>query len=100
MPGGSDRVTWVLETEAFPHTDAALERAAIEAGERVIRWDDAWWSTEEWPKLTDTTVIFHGSLGNAERIRAKLPWRPGAYCAVDSFRCSAWYPRAANWLLH
>jgi ATP-grasp domain, R2K clade family 3 len=93
-------VAWVLEAEAFPRTHAALERAIIEAGQRVIRWDDEWWSTERWPALAGATVIFHGSLGNADKVRRTLPWRPGAYCAVDSFRCSAWYPRTAAWLIH
>ncbi len=44
-------------------------------------------------------MVFHGSLGNADRVRRELPWRPGSYCATDRFRCSAWYPGAERWLL-
>ena len=52
------------------------------------------------PRLAETRVVFHGSLGNAARITQELPWRPGAFCATDRFRCSAWYPDAKPWLLH
>jgi hypothetical protein len=100
MSGEIDPIVWVLEAAAFPRSHAPLEQAAREAGHRVLLWDDEWWSTEGWPRLAGATVIFHGSLGNAERIRATIPWHPGAYCASDAFHCSAWYPRAAAWLLH
>jgi hypothetical protein len=100
MSAKESQVAWVLEAEAFPRTHDPLEKAAVDAGQRVIRWDDEWWSTQRWPLLADGPVVFHGSLGNAERVRTTLPWKPGAYCDVDSFRCSAWYPRAAAWLLH
>jgi hypothetical protein len=93
-------VTWVLEREVFPMSHAPLEEAVTTAGQRVVLWDDEWWSTQHWPLLTGVPVVFHGSLANAEKIRNKLPWRPGAYCDVDAFRCSSWYPRAAEWLLH
>ena len=100
MHGEEIGVAWVLEAEAFPRSNDTLEQAVVRAGQRVIRWDDEWWSTERWPLLADTAVIFHGSLGNADKVPRTLPWQPGAYCAVDSFRCSAWYPRTADWLLH
>jgi ATP-grasp domain, R2K clade family 3 len=100
MSAEQSRIAWVLEAEAFPRSHEPLEKAIVDAGQRVIRWDDEWWSTERWPLLAETAVIFHGSLGNAQKVRQTLPWKPGAYCAVDSFRCSAWYPGAADWLIH
>lgn len=96
----SAHAVWVLESDAFPHRDANLLAALGAGGHRVIQWDDAWWTVGDHPRLADTPVIFHGSLGNAARIRAELPWRPGAWCDVPAFHCSFWYPRAAEWLLH
>jgi hypothetical protein len=77
-----------------------MRDAVLAAGHEAIAWSDDGWSDGRWPRLADRRVIFHGSLGNAARIRATLPWRPGAWCDVAAFHCSAWYPRARPWLLH
>jgi len=92
--------TWVLESPAFSTGHATLLPALAGAGDPTIQWDDAWWTTGEYPALSATPVVFHGSLGNAARIRAELPWRPGAFCDVPAFHCYAWYPRAKEWLVH
>jgi len=93
-------VTWVLESSAFPNGHATLTPALAAAGHRVVAWDDGWWSSGDWPRIADGPVVFHGSLGNAARIRDAQPWRPGAFCDVQAFACSAWYPRARDWLVH
>ena len=93
-------LTWVLEAEVFPESHEAMRSAVLEAGHDVILWNDEWFVTGRWPRLPDRTVIFHGSLGNAHRIRTEFPWRPGAYCNAPAFHCTAWYPRAQPWLLH
>ena len=93
-------VTWVLEAEAFPESHEAMRAAVLGAGHELVLWKDEWWVTGRWPRLADQSVIFHGSLGNADRIRTELPWRPGAYCDTPAFHCTAWYPRAQRWLLH
>jgi hypothetical protein len=90
-------MTWVLEPHVFTGGDP-IRPAASAAGHRVIDWSDDWWSDSVRPQLTGA-VLFHGSLGNADRIPRELPWRPGAYCRTESFYCSAWYPAAAEWLL-
>lgn len=100
MPTDGMRVTWVLESQAFPRSHAALVDAIHRANHQLVQWDDEWWSSEGWPALAGSAVVFHGSLGNADRIRRTLPWQPGAYCDADAFRCSTWYPRARQWLLH
>jgi hypothetical protein len=92
--------TWVLEAEVFPESHEAMEAAVRDAGHDVVLWQDEWWMTGRWPRLSEQSVIFHGSLGNADRIHRELPWRPGAYCDSPAFHCSAWYPRAEPWLLH
>jgi hypothetical protein len=91
-------MTWILEGDVFARGDP-IRLAARVAGHRVIEWTDRWWIDSAPPRLTEP-VVFHGSLGNADRIRRELLWRPGAYCRVEHFHCSAWYPAAAQWLLH
>jgi len=93
-------VSWVLEPDVFPTRYSAIVEAVGRAGHAVIRWKDDWWSTGKWPGLADHTVVFHGSLGTAARIRTELPWRPGAFCNTAAFECTAWYPHARDWLLH
>jgi hypothetical protein len=100
MTSGDRQVTWVLESDAFPGRQALLEAAIQRAGHRLVQWSDEWWIDGNWPRLGDSAVIFQGSLGNAARIRKELPWRPGAYCDIQSFSCSSWYARAQEWLAH
>lgn len=93
-------VAWVLEGGVFPESASTMRGAVLDAGLRAVAWDDGWWSSKGWPQLEGHAVVFHGSLGNADRIRRELGWHPGAYCSTQEFNCSAWYPRAAPWLLH
>lgn len=89
---------WLVESDVFPERYARFEDAIRAAGHRCTRWEDAWWE-DGLPRL-DEPVLFHGSLGNADRVRREGRWHPGAFCDADAFRCSAWYPRAERWLLH
>jgi hypothetical protein len=91
-------VTWVLERDAFSSGDERLVSAL--SGHQIIAWQDERWESGLWPRLEGGAVVFHGSLGNAARIVTELPWRPGAFCNVQAFACSAWYPRALPWLLN
>jgi hypothetical protein len=93
-------VTWVLESEVFPQSHTSLREAIVASGHRLLSWNDDWWSNDGWPALADSAVVFHGSLGNAAAIFDRLQWRPGAYCNTERFRCSSWYDRARQWLLH
>lgn len=92
-------ITWILERGVFASGDAALVDAIRTAGDSLVRWDDGWWTDGRWPRI-DGPVVVRASLGNADRIARELPWRPGAFCRTDSFRCSQWYPAAEPWLLH
>ena len=95
----SNGLIWVSESGVFPPSHRARIRGATAAsGHRLVDWDDAFW-TEGLPDLTGS-VVFHGSLGNAHRLQHESTWSPGAFCDTEAFRCSAWYPRAAPWLLH
>ena len=93
-------ITWVIEPAAFPARYQTFADAIRAAGHRCIIWDDAWWTDGAMPSLATETVVFHGSLGNADRIARELDWQPGVFCATSAFYSSAWYPRAKRWLLH
>lgn len=90
---------WVLEAGVFSTGDA-FAAAAARAGHAVTAWDEAWAEPERAPRFAGETVGFRGNLADADRVRRTLPWAPGAWCATDAFHCTAWYPRAARWLLH
>lgn len=94
------RVAWVLEAEVFPDSHERMRDAVLATSGEVVLWNDDWLANESWPRLLDRTVIFHGSLGNAAVIAERLTWTPGSFCDTKQFRCSEWYPRAAQWLRH
>lgn len=93
-------VSWVVEPGVFSVPCAAMETAIRGAGHQVVQWQDDWWTTGRWPRLENEAVIFHGSLGNAARMKTETTWQPGAYCDTAAFTCSTWYARARPWLLH
>jgi hypothetical protein len=57
--------TWVLESSAFSAAHATLLPALAGAGYPTIQWNDAWWTTGEYPVLSAVPAVFQGSLGNA-----------------------------------
>jgi hypothetical protein len=67
----NDVVTWVLEAGAFSGSNHPLEPAVGRAGQRVIGWDDEWWSTGRWPDLVP------GRLPWKSRERGPHPRRSG-----------------------
>jgi hypothetical protein len=86
---------WVLERDVFPDGHQALAAAVVAAGARVTWWQDDWWLDGRWP-TSQEPVVFHGSLGNADRINRELPWSPGVFCTTENFYCNEWWPRAAE----
>jgi hypothetical protein len=91
---------WLLEVGMFGERERSLAEAVRRSGQRCSEWQDDWWTTKRWPVDPGEPVLFHGSLGNAARIREELSWRPGAFCNVAAFACSSWYGAAAQWLVH
>ena len=91
--------TWLLERDVFSDHHDRLADAAAGVGHSVVDWDDSWWDSGAFPEL-EGQVLFHGSLGNADRIARELSWLPGAYCSTDGFACTAWYEGASRWLVH
>lgn len=94
----TNHVTWIVEPDVFSDKDGGLVYAARCARHTVFRWADDW-QQRAFASVPDP-VVFHGSLGTAAFIRTQLPWKPGAFCAVERFHCLSWYPQATPWLLH
>lgn len=93
-------VTWVLEPDIFLETHSPLRAAIRGRGHRLIDWSDSWWTDGIPPHVPGSSVIFHGSLGNAAQIAEQLQWSPGSFCPVKEFHCSVWYGPARAWLVH
>lgn len=93
------RPHWLVEVDAFGERGDELLHAAMARGHRATPWEDGWWESGAFPVRPGERVVFHGSLGNAARIRSETSWEPGAYCHVEAFLCSGWYAAAARWLL-
>jgi hypothetical protein len=87
--------TWVLEREVFSDDHQSLSSAVARSAADVVWWRDEWWDDGRWP-TPDGPVLFHGSLGNADRVRQQLPWSPGSFCSTERFACSTWWPRAID----
>jgi hypothetical protein len=90
--------TWVLEEDVLSDGDRLLAAAVRAAGADVLSWQDVWWSDRAWPR-PEGPVIFHGSLGNADRLAREHVWTPGAFCSTEEFACSRWWPAMAEHLL-
>ena len=93
-------IVWILESEVFPNSHTRLRAAINDAGHRIIESRDDWWLDGPPDFDEQTPIVFHGSLGNAAAIERKTNWSPGSFCPVNDFCCTAWYPRASQWLLH
>ena len=69
-------MTWVLERDVFASGDP-IRSAAVAVGQRVFDWSDTWWSDSMPPRMTGS-VVFHGSLGNADRNAEDAPSKQAA----------------------
>lgn len=92
-------ITWVLEKVVFEDRQSRLAAALESAGHEVIWWKDSWLEEGLAPSLSDSFVVFQGSLGCASNVK-ELGWSPGAYCNTEAFHCTAWYKATSSWLVH
>ena len=72
----------------------------MDEGHTIVESVDQWWTGGVAVPAFAGPVIFHGSLGNAALVEKRGDIRPGAYCPVPAFHCTAWYPHAERCLLH
>lgn len=89
---------WLLDSDLFTSGNR-FAHAARAAGHGVTRWEDARWHNGAFRELPAPT-LFRGSLQDADRLAQDGPFSPGAWCNTPAFRCQAWYPAAARWLVH
>ncbi len=91
-------MTWIIENEAFAGGDILLP-ALKSLGKDYILWDDNYWKTEEYLNFPKES-IFHGSLGNAEKIRKLCYFSPGSICNEVGFKYSQSYEVFKDYLLN
>lgn len=99
-PLRSAAITWVLEQDVFPNDPLRTAAETSNGQHIVVDWNDAWWERPVLPTTLKEPIVFHGDLGNADRVANNAVWTPGAYCNTQDLHCSAWYPAAQQWLLH
>ncbi len=92
------KIHWILETQVLPELHQRLTQAAEKRGQNVSAWNDDW--SFRWPKFQDEFILFHGSLGVANDVAQNSPWAPGAFCNLEHFKCSNYYPTIAETLIH
>lgn len=90
-----NRPMWVIESDAFEHGDAALITAVREAGHGLSLWP----GHGRMIAAPSVPVVFHGSLGGAVTARA-AGLGPGAWCNVEGFEFTSWFPRLSRWALN
>ena len=91
-------IKWILERNVFKDKHQALADVLTSKGVDFLDWNEDWEFDERFPKFKDYRVIFHGSLGNASMIVRNQLWELGAFCNVESFKCTSWYKESAPWL--
>jgi len=91
---------WLLEHDIFGSGHPLID-AVARAGQKSIMWDDDNWNgAADFLGNPEEPVMFHGSLGNADRIVNLDRWEPGAFCNTTGFLCTNWYSELGPWLLN
>ncbi len=88
----------MIEDGAFANGDVLLEALRDLQKEHII-WQDDFWTTKEY-KTFPKNSIFHGSLGNAARVKREMDWQPGSLCDEEAFSFSLIYKKYRDFLLN
>ena len=91
-------MTWIIENEAFAGGDILLP-ALNEMNKDVILWDDNFWNTEEYKSFLDDS-IFHGSLGNVDKLSKKHPFLPALLYREEFFSYSFTFDTFKKYMLN
>ncbi|MBR5867701.1 MAG: hypothetical protein IKZ04_07300, partial [Spirochaetaceae bacterium] len=89
---------WVIENEAFIKGDILLDFLKKNKKNFIV-WKDEFWITKEYQTFPIDS-IFHGSLGNASKIKKELNWVPGSLCDENGFSYSYIYENYNDFLLN
>jgi hypothetical protein len=90
-------MNWIIEDSGFANGDILLP-ALKKLGKQYCLWSDDFWKTEEYKSFPKNS-IFHGSLGNASRIKKELDFSPGSLCDEKSFSYSYIYKNFGDYVL-
>src|SRR6478609_7033419 len=98
-----NKVTWLIEPEAFGENYREFEQQIKAAGQNVVYWNDDYVVSENIPtklRFIEGPVIFHGSLGTAYHISRRWLLRPGTFGPLKPFECTSYYPKTLSWRLN
>lgn len=79
-------MNWIIENDAFANGDILLP-ALKKLNKSYKLWNDEFWNTKEYESFSKNS-IFHGSLGNASKIKNANFFNPGALCDEEKFSYS------------
>mgnify|MGYP007102078750 CR=1 FL=1 len=82
-------MNWIIENDGFTNGDILLP--ALKTLNKPYKiWNDEFWNTKEYESFPKNS-IFHGSLGNASKIKKELNFLPGSLCDEIGFSYSYIY---------
>lgn len=101
-------VIWLLERDIMSENLIRLRLAIEEQGLKCITIpnETPWVGDRNWydyiPNDTKEPkcVIYYGSIQGCHGVFRKTNWIPGAWCDVNKFKCSAYYPKYYDCLLN
>jgi len=98
------KARWLLEEDTFEENLEDLQKAITAQGmeckmAKYVPFDGMSFSKTYLASLEDC-IISYGSLGMIKQVTKKTCWVPGAWCNLDHFKCSYYYPRLAKYLLN
>lgn len=89
---------WIIENGGFVSGDILLD-SVKKLNKNFVLWNDDFWKTKEY-EVFDKNSIFHGSLGNASKIKNEISWTPGALCDEKGFSFQYIYENYNDFILN
>lgn len=90
-------MNWIIENDGFTNGDILLP--ALKTLNKPYKiWNDEFWNTKEYESFPKNS-IFHGSLGNASKIKKELNFLPGSLCDEIGFSYSYIYENYKEFVL-
>ena len=90
-------MNWIIENDGFINGDILLP-ALKKLNKPYKIWNDEFWNTKEYESFPKNS-IFHGSLGNASKIKKELNFLPGSLCNEIGFSYSYIYENYKEFVL-
>ena len=90
-------MNWIIEDSCFSNGDILLP-VLKKLEKPYLIWKDEFWTTGEYKSFPKDS-IFHGSLGNASRIKKEQIFYPGSLCDEKCFSYSYIYEAYNDYVL-